>query len=300
MLSRMPFAVLVCILFAATLSPSFAQERAAGATPAAGQPEPITVLYDFTPGESVWYEVATYDTLLLNGANQLLQTAEREYTVSFTCDSLVRDGFAMTMRSHAYSSRERRDTLPSTTRTSHSWLRRPLSFVMRYDGRRVRFITQIDTPSVAPGGPFQPLLLPFVGEPRALTGKSETFKESHWLLDNASPPVLWTGSMFRSIEKRVDSAGMPTLELAFAETGRARYEPANGVSTEAVTNASSRHWFAPMLGFPVAGEVHAIYNLTMSTPRGDGEGRQIVNTVYHILDADEIARLDAPSDTTQR
>lgn len=252
----------------------------------------IDLIYGFDVGESVTYRVVTNDTLVLYGANTVMQAAERSYVVSYTCDSLVYDGYIMTMRYGGYVAREWRDSLPTVTRTSHPWTERSYTFLMTPDGRRVRLLNSIDVSSAAPAGPFQPLLLPYIGDRWTYVGSSQAFDIAHWLIDNVAPAVLSTGTTFRAVTGRQDILGLATIGISITDAARAKYEPDDGRSTSAIINSESHYWFSPLLGFPVAGELVTMNKLEMRARDGaEAEGRQIIHTTFGMIDgADEALR----------
>lgn len=270
-------------------APLCAQSSRAGGRPPGGALDTVRLLYDLDPGESVTYRVVTYDTLYFQGGNEFLQAAERSYHVTYRCDSVTRDGIAMSMIFEGYAAREWRDSLPPITRTSHPWTNRSFAFLMNSDGRRIRFISALDTPGVAPSGPFQPMLLPFLGSEWSYVGASNTFELNHWLLDNVMPSILFSGSVFRTVAARRDTLGVPTIELTFAEAGRATYKAENGTETLAIVNTESIIWHSPMLGVAVAGELHSGDKLQLRAPDGSAaDGVQLVSTYFQMVGGDDV------------
>ena len=279
-------------ILAAVVTPADAQVARKPGMPA----DVVRLAYDFSPGESVTYRVITTDSLVLWGMNLTQQTAERTQHVTITCDSVTRDGFVLTLRTDAYAARERRDSLPVVTRTTHPWLAAPITVLMARDGRRVRMLGTVDSSALSPTGPFHPMLFPYLGEEMAHIGSAEIFELNHQLVDNAVPPAISRGSVFRTVAGQLDTFGLSTVDITFAETGRATYEPPTGITTAAVISGGSRHFFSPLLGFPVAGRADAMYNLTLTSPRGaEATGRQIVSVRYSMVDPLEAELPVAPN-----
>jgi hypothetical protein len=290
---RFRASLVVAVLVAVGTIPLCAQPLRPGATATprddrSGVVDTVRLVYDFEPGESVTYRVTTVDTLFFHGANSFIQAAERTYHVTWRCDSITYDGIAMTMSYGGYVAREWRDTFPGVVRTAHPWTDRTFSMLMNDDGRRIRFLSSTDTPAVSPAGPFQPMLMPYLGEPWTRVGASQQFELNHWLLDNVAPSILYGGSVFRTVVAREDTLGVPTVLLSIAETGRAKYLAPNASETAAIINGAARIWFSPMLGFPVAGDFEATTNLTLTAPNGDlASGRQMIRTHFAMVPPDE-------------
>jgi hypothetical protein len=248
----------------------------------------VNLAYRLQPGATISYHVVSHDTLYLYGGNSLSQSAERSYIVTYTCDSLTRDGLVMSMRYDGYAAREQRDSLPVVTRTSHPWTDRTIRFLMTSDGRRVRYLSDDKTTGTSPSGPFQPLVLPFLGSDTTYVGDSQVFDLQHWLVDNVSPSVLFAGESFRTVAARRDTLGLGTIELHFSETGRSTFEPPSGPITRASINGASRCWFSPALGLPVAGHAEGLYNLTLTGANGaEATGRQKIEMQYEMVIRDE-------------
>jgi hypothetical protein len=290
MIPRLRFLAVCLAIVATTGAPLLAQKgkgRSAGTStaPTAAPLDSVVLRYGFQPGTAISYHVVTHDTLYLYGANQLAQAAERAYIVTYACDSLTRDGIVLSMSVSRYVAREWRNDLPEVSRTSHPWTERTARFLMSYDGRRLRNLNVGEPIVVGPTGPFQPLVLPFIGSEHTVVGASELFDLSHWIVESVTPPILSSGSAFRTVVRRHDTLGVPTIEMSFSNTGRGTYDPGNRAPvTTATINGASRTWFSPMLGLPVAGEAIALHNLTLRGGNGDeGTGRQSVHMTYQMV-----------------
>jgi hypothetical protein len=296
MLLRFRSTLLVAFVTMVAAAHLGAQPMRPGAQPSRGDRtaalDTVRLVYDFEPGESVTYRVVTYDTLFFHGANSFIQSAERSHLVTYRCDSLVRDGIVLTISYGGYVARESRDTFPAALRTSHPWTNRTHTILMNDDGRRIRFLSSTEAPGVAPAGPFQPLILPYLGEPWTYVGSSQVFELNHFLLDNVAPPILSGGSVFRTVAARVDTLGVATVVLDFAETGRTKYLAENGNETQATINGESRFWYSPMLGFPVAGDLVSTASLALRAANGsEAGGRQKTHISFAMVTGDEALQI---------
>ncbi|MBC8144556.1 MAG: hypothetical protein H7X80_03155 [bacterium] len=293
MSSRLYTSVLICIVAIASMATCIAQPLRSG-IPDHAELDTIDLVYSFDVGETVTYRVTTHDTLVLSGANSVLQAAERSHIVSYTCDSIVRDGYVLTMRYSGYAARERRDSLPLVTRTAHPWTEHSYTFLMTPDGRRVRLLSKSDS-LVAPAGPFQPLLLPYLGDRWTHVGSSQMFDIAHWLIDNVAPAIIWNGTSFRAITERREAFGLAAIGVSLTETGRATYEASGGRITDAIINSEGHYWYSPMLGYPVAGEVVSMNRLEIRSNGAQAEGRQVIHTTFEIVAEADIGLRDNAS-----
>jgi hypothetical protein len=287
------FGLLALVVFTtAVVSPVHAQKKPGAARPAPAKSlDSARIAYHLEPGATVSYHVVAHDTLALYGGNAYLHAAERSWIVTFTCDSIVPEGMIVTMRYDGYAAREWRDSLPPVTRTSSPWTDAAHTFMITADGRHTRQVWPKEGTSVAPAGPFQPQLLPFLGAESTFIGSSEMFELTQMLSENAMPPTAYNGSIFRTLVRRVDTLGVETIEIALSETGQSTYEGAGGLATRSVINGASRFWFSPLLGLPVAGHAEAIMNLTLHNQQGaEAGGRQSIGLDYELVIRDEATR----------
>lgn len=160
-----------------------------------GHPPGSYVLrYRFSQGESVTYRVLSYDSIVIWDVEPRVLIRQRAEQVTYRCDTILPDGYGMTVTLGQAVVRERLDSLPWTIRTEHQLVGQPIRFLMKEDGERVRLR---ETPAVGgamPGAPFQPLLIPHLGGVDTVSaGAGSVFEREMWLLDNVYPPVMWQG-----------------------------------------------------------------------------------------------------------
>lgn len=257
-----------------------------------GDLDAASLRYDFTQGESVTYRVLSYDSLMIWAEEPKLLIRHRVERITYRCDTILPDGYGMTMTLNDVIVRERFDTMPWITRTLHPWTGQSIRFLMARDGMRIRLRDTLDAPGVMPGAPFQQLLLPHFGATDSL-GIDETsvFDREMWLLENAYPPVLWKGGVMRKYLGAIDTLGQETVVIQLNETGQLWYMPpalADGrtpLSIHTRLNGACDYYFAPGLGYPVAGAGYIIGDLTFGAPDETDtptQGRQIISMEFAV------------------
>ncbi len=253
----------------------------------------IRLEYRFTPGQEITYRVLSTDSIVLFDETPFVIQRQRIEHITFRCDTILPDGYGMTVVMNQYVAREKMDTMPEVTLTSHQWLDREIKFLMSPYGERIRLRDYQEGDGVAPGEQFQPLLLPFIGDNlNTYIGASDLFELKHWLLDNVYPPVEWIGGVFRVVKGYGETLGVKTYSIELSETGHVEYLPPSPPGMEGhetviqtVVNSSHSLEFAYKAGFPVAGKVNLIGNLTFKNNTSDAEmsGRHFMTVEYSIL-----------------
>ena len=251
--------------------------------------------YDFEQGESVTYRVASLDSIVIWQTTPQILLRQRVERITYRCDTILPDGFGMTMTLDDVVVRERFDTLPWITRTEHPWSGTSIRFVMDRQGKRLRLRDTLDQPGVLPGAPFQPLILPHLGNGDTLqAGAGTVFDREMWLLENAYPPVLWKGGVLRKMMGGTDTLGRAVGSVQLNETGQLWFMPPappgrESISMHSVLNGTGTYLIDFEAGYPVVGDYQMIANLTLTD--GDEEnqrfGRQVISMIFHIDDLSE-------------
>ncbi len=258
------------------------------------QLDSVLIRYRFTPGQEVRYRSLSYDSIMIFSRTNRLIVRERVEVVRYRCDSIVSDGYAMTMTVMSYLANERADTLPSVTRDNHPWVGRYISFVMSPTGKRLRGIPSA-TPQAygtAPGAPFQPLLLPELGPEHSFIGESRTMRTDPLLLETVYPTMQAQNLMARATEQRVDTLGQPAVRLAFSDAGNVVYSITNPdnqkVTTTTAVNAAGHYYFSPAQGQVLGGSYVTFGNIEFQTSTGQrATGRHIIGMEYWLMPEDQ-------------
>lgn len=268
---------LLCALFSA----AFAQADNALDT--------VRIRYNFKQGQTVTYRAVSYDSIIIYDTKWRTLARERVEIVTYTCDSVLRDGYVMTVTTQQYAATEKLDTMPPVTRTDHPWLERPVTFLMDPAGRRVDLVAGDTVIANAPGGPFAPALLPHFGSGVMYVGQTATFTNEQWLTDNSYPPVRWSGPTFRAIDGRVDTLGRKGLvHLNMTDVANITNKvPGNDDNpvTKTVINGGGDYYFDQTLGYPVAGSYGQIARFTMEFPNNKKvDGRHLTGMYYELVE----------------
>lgn len=257
------------------------------------QLDSVLIRYQFTPGQEVRYRSLSYDSIMIFSRTNRLIVRERVEVVRYRCDSILPDGYAMTMTVMSYSANERADTLPPIIRDTHPWVGRYISFVMSPTGKRLRAIPPA-TPQAygtAPGAPFQPLLLPELGPEHSFIGESQTMRTDPLLLETVYPTMQAQNLTARTTEQRVDTLGQQTVRLAFSDAGNVVYSITNPdnqkVTTTTAVNAAGHYYFSPTQGEILGGSYVTFGNIEFQTTTGQrATGRHIIGMEYWLMPED--------------
>lgn len=247
--------------------------------------------YDFEPGEEVTYRVVSFDSITIWTAGvpryMLRERAER---MTYGCDTILPDGYGMWMRLDDVVVREKLDTLPWMMRSGHAWVGETIYFVMTPQGERLRLRDTLDRPGTLPGAPFQPTVLPHIGNQDSMSGGAGgVFDRKMWLLENSYPPSYWQGGVMRKMLGAGDTLGHTTAALQLNEVGQLWYLPPpvgdqHPLEIHTRLNGAGIYHFDFEAGYPVAGDYSMIANLAFNEdPEGrERIGRQIISMVFHI------------------
>ncbi len=248
--------------------------------------DPLLLRYRFTPGLQLIYRVLSYDSIIVVDTVSRTLARERAELVGIRCDSVLPDSYVMTMVTMDYNALERAAG-PEAERGDHPWVGRVLRFRMTPNGRRLTLLTTgRETPATSPGGPVAPLLLPNLGDDTAFIGVSTAFKNDQWLVDNAFPPVMWNGNVFRAVPRRFDTLGQTVVEVELSEVGGSRYQQpgTDNPAVGAKCNGGGSYFLSAALGYPIAGAYNQINNFSMTFPGGHSvNGRHSLGMMFELL-----------------
>jgi hypothetical protein len=253
----------------------------------------VRLTYHLTQGESITYRVISRDSILLyDDRGEHTMVRERVEHVRFYCDTIIEQGYVLTATTTDYAADEHFDTLAPVTRTSHPWVGRSMTFVMSPQGKRIALLAGMGDTSSAPGAPFQPLLLPFLGDSISYVGASKNFQDAQWMFENAFPPVYTRGAMFRVIPRRVDTLDVKAVELRISSVEQMDYTPpalgGRQTSVKTTINGGGSYYFMPKRGYPVGGVYSKIANFTiMHEDQTLASGRHLLGMTFELLKEEE-------------
>src|SRR5690606_13368834 len=115
-----------------------------------------------------------------------------------------------------------------------------------------------------------------------------------WLLENAYPPVKFTGGVLRKVLGPADTLGHHTANVELNETGQLWYIPPPSMNGQEIRmhsriNGTGHYLIDFSQGFPVAGDYEMIANLTLTDGEGKNEraGRQRISMIFHVDELQE-------------
>jgi hypothetical protein len=249
----------------------------------------ISLRYNFVKGATIRYRVIAYDSIVLYDKHWRTLARERAEVVQFHCDSVLPadSGYIMTIMTTGYAATERIDSLPPITRDTAMWVNRPITFLMSVSGRRLKLKAASDDPGTSPGGPFEPLLLPYLGDDRTYVGSSGAYPTEQYMFDNVFPPVFWKGSTFRTIVGRMDTLKQKVLHVTLSDVGNLSYRMPgsdDNPATSATVNGAGDYYLGTKLGYPIGGTYNLIARFTMARPGKEKvDGRHILGMYFELL-----------------
>lgn len=266
---------------------------AAGQLSAQGNDPAHLLRYRFKAGDSVVYRVHAVDSIGLFDVHRRTVMRERISIISYHCDSVLADGsYIMSWRYHAYGATERIDTLPPVTRETHPWVGRTATFRMTPGGLRTTMYRWDKTSEASPGGPMEPLALPWIGDDSVkFTYPGNTsYSGKNWLFENSFPPALFDGIMMRSADPIADTAGRRVLPIELSTAGTIAYVTGRGedsILTQAVIQSGGTYKLGVKEGYPLAGQIDLIARLKLTITHDDEQkvidGRHTITTVFELL-----------------
>ena len=247
----------------------------------------VRLRYHFSPGETVTYRVVSRDSIVMLDSARRTFANERVEIIEYRCDTVLVDGYVMTMTLKEYAATESMNGIPPVTRTSHPWVGRPVTFLMGPTGNREResLLEMTTEPGVAPGGPFAPLLLPVLGDSNSHVGASNTRKHGYWLFDNVYPPVYWEGMTFRVVPGRGNTTAGDVVVVTMSDVATVAYKlPGTDVLSLTIVNGAGTYNLSPKLGYMTGGLYELVGRISIKVPsRPEITGRHTMTMAFEMV-----------------
>ncbi|MDB5033177.1 MAG: hypothetical protein JWQ98_418 [Chlorobi bacterium] len=249
----------------------------------------ITLRYRFKQGQRLRYRIVGFDSIMIYDVRLKTLVRERASVVVFRCDSVLPNdsGYIMTVTTTAYAATEHLDSLPPITRDTNDWVGRSTSFKMMPSGKRYEFVGGIDKPGTTAGGPFEPLVLPFLADEKTWIGSNGAYPNENWLYDNIYPPIIWDGTTFRAVLERKDTLKQKTVRLSYTDVGKIVYRMnglQKGAVTQATINGGGEYLFSQKINALIAGSYNLIGKFTLTSPDGQKvDGRHLLGITLELL-----------------
>lgn len=226
--------------------------------------------YHFEPGDTLIYSVEAADSISFPNDPVLLKV--RREVVSIICDSVSDNRYHL--RITLRNSVEKQTTgLDSTERTTSPWIGRDAFLTIDSLGHRLTVRVDDDRQAaLTPGGAFQPLLLPTIGEACGVQNQSWMVEDTTLLVENGVPePVFAVATLWRVIDK-VDTLDRSFHQIQYTQTALGRVQIASArvnIDMQAVVAAFGKLTLDTELHVPFHLFATSEDRLEITTPNGD-------------------------------
>ncbi len=175
--------------------------------------------YRFEPGDSVTYQIEAADSIAFVGEPTLLKI--RKETVLIVCDSVLPSGaYALQVRWLEANEKSVTATDSSRIRTTHPWTSHTVFLAMDSLGHRLPNRSEQSTKAVvAPGGAFQPLLLPPLDSSCGGQNQSWLYRDTMVLIENATPPPVLDVMYLWRVQDFADTLGKKYTQIQYTQSG---------------------------------------------------------------------------------
>jgi hypothetical protein len=205
----------------ATVLPSQIQLQRGFTTPPLGE-DTLCFRYRFLQGDTLVYVVESADSISFPGQPTLLKVRREVLTIA--CDSVTPDEhYYLSMVMHESMQRQTTGTDSAEVKDG-PWIRRSVTVLMDSVGRRLDL--WVDDPSqaaVSPGGAFQPIPLPTLGESCGVQNQSWLVTDTTSLVENAIPPPAFEHSTLWRVLDAVDTLGSTFHQIQYTQTALGRF-----------------------------------------------------------------------------
>lgn len=174
--------------------------------------------YHFVPGDTLIYTIEASDSVAFLGDPVLLKI--RRSVVSVICDSVTPKGhyrLRVTLR-HVV---ERQTTVSDSSEHEGSpWVGREA--FLEIDSLGVRHAVWVDDDhraALTPGGAFQPLLLPTLGESCGVQNQSWMVQDTTLMVENGVPEAAYAHATLWRVIDKADTLGRRFHQIQYTQTG---------------------------------------------------------------------------------
>lgn len=210
--------------------------------------------YRFVANDTVDYMIEAADSIVFPGDPVILRL--RSERVRYVCDSVTADG-VYHLRTWLATYRERSRTgTDSAERTTHPWLDNVVHLGIDSLGHRIYgYSADASSAVIAPGGAFQPLLLPPLDTSCGRQNQSWLYEDTVALVENGVPyPVMHVGYLWRVMDT-ADTLGFRFRQIQYTQTGIGQLVM-NSKATSFTLSCQSAGYgkltFEPLVGLPYA------------------------------------------------
>lgn len=215
--------VITACLVAATMVSNAQFNIVPGGKPLVLGKDTLCFRYDLRGGDTLIYAVNAMDSVDVESGQRFAKF--RNEIMHVVCDSVSSNGL-MHINLRLVSATERHVNGKDTSvRTSHPWIGRRQYIGIDALGHRAYARSDNDTAAtVAPGGVFQPMLLPIIDTACGRQQQSWLSQDTILLVENAVPqPILLQQNFWRVLD-HFDTLGRKTQRIQYTQTGNGAVE----------------------------------------------------------------------------
>lgn len=174
--------------------------------------------YDLRAGDTLLYTIDAMDSVDVVNSQRFAKFRNEVYQV--ICDSVSASGLMHLSMGLVFAAERHISGKDTSMRTTHPWIGRRQFIGIDRLGHRAYARSDNDTAAtVAPGGTFQPMLLPIIDTSCGRQQQSWLSQDTILLVENAVPnPVLIQQNFWRVLD-HFDTLGRKTLRIQYTQTG---------------------------------------------------------------------------------
>ena len=243
--------------------------------------------YHFLPQDSLVYSVESADSISFIGDPVL--TKIRGEVLSIVCDSVTAEGhFLLKITLHQSVQRQKMGS-DSVTVTTSPWIGRSVFLLVDSLGQRIDVrVDDASLAAVAPGGPFQPIPLPTLGESCGVQNQSWMVSDTTALVENGVPPASFAYSSLWRVIDVADTLDRRFHQIQYTQTALGRMVVKSGrvdIDQSVTIAAYGKLSMDSVLSIPF--HLFATSDNRIEMVSGDGrtkKGRHRVATHYQLLE----------------
>lgn len=189
-----------------------------GYTPLPLGKDTLCFRYMFNVGDTLLYHVQSEDSILFVGEPTLIKS--RTELVLVWCDSIITSN-VYRLHLTVIGAREMQRTPTDTAdRTSSPWVGRTATLIIDSAGNRLEMSADDATvAAMSPGGAFQPLILPTLGELCGRQNESWLIRDTIALVENSVPPAAFEHATLWRVLDRADTLNRRFIQIQYTQTG---------------------------------------------------------------------------------
>lgn len=178
---------------------------------------------NFFKGDTLYYKVFTWDSLITNYENPHLM--QREELIMVTCDSVNKKGVMyLTQQLIDYKSKEINPLGEKITNNAHEWLFRKSIIGIDSLGKRITaFYADSSKQSTSPGGAYMPPLFFEIGASKKKINESWLVTNENFLVENIFPPSIFKSTSLLRADENIDTLGYNCNQIMYIKTGKGSF-----------------------------------------------------------------------------